>query len=76
MILQDKETGALVKVLDTVELTDPSKDSISVRIQSGQEEQDPAAVTKETLKFPSGESLPRCWFDANYRQHVAPGSHA
>ena len=39
MILQDKETGALIEVMDTEELINPSHDKIKGRIQEGQEEQ-------------------------------------
>lgn len=68
MLLHDKETGALVKVLEIEALLDPFKDSISGRVQSGEEEQDPAPALKANLIFPSGEQLPRCWVDANYRK--------
>jgi hypothetical protein len=33
----------------------------------GQEEQDPETFMKQNLVFPSGENLPLCWLDANYR---------
>jgi hypothetical protein len=29
--------------------------------------QDPAEFPKAELCFPSGENLPRCWIDPNYR---------
>jgi hypothetical protein len=67
MFLQSKEQGVLVKVLDVKELFDPSKSEIQGRIQAGEEEQDPEAFAKEGLVFPSGESLPRCWLDAEYQ---------
>jgi hypothetical protein len=38
-----------------------------VKIQEGQEEQEPESVQKQNLVFPSGESLPMCWIDADYR---------
>ena len=66
MLLQDKQTGNLVEVLDLKELFNPVQDAIQGRVQSGQEEQDPEPISKSTLLFPSGESLPRCWIDADY----------
>lgn len=68
MFLKDKETDSLVKILEVETLFMPTKSTVSGKIQSGQEEQDPTDFKKESLKFPSGESLPRCWVDANYQQ--------
>lgn len=73
MFLQDKRTSALVKILDIVELINPAKSAISVRVQKGEEEQDPESIAKDVLIFPSGENLPRCWVDADYREPDAPG---
>jgi hypothetical protein len=67
MFLQNKQTGVLVEVLEVKELIDPLTDAIQGRIQEGQEEQDPEKFAKTDLVFPSGESLPRCWLDVNYR---------
>lgn len=67
MFLQTKQTGVLVKVLDTTALIDPSANAIPGKVQSGQEEQDPEQFAKTDLIFPSGENLPRCWVDADYR---------
>lgn len=67
MLLHDKKKDVLVEVLDLVALIDPNQDKISGQVQSGQEEQDPDSSLKADLIFPSGESLPRCWVDANYR---------
>lgn len=67
MFLHSKRAGALVKVLDADELIDPSKNAIQGRIQEGEEEQEPEQFVKTDLIFPSGESLPRCWVDADYR---------
>lgn len=68
MFLQNEQTGVLVKILDTTELINPLSDKISVKVQSGEEEQDPEEMAKAELKFPSGEELPRCWLDAEYQQ--------
>lgn len=67
MFLQSKRDGDLIKILDTDELIDPLKNTIQGRIQAGQEEQDPEQFAKDDLAFPSGETLPRCWVDADYR---------
>ncbi len=67
IFLEDKQTGNLVKVLDFTALADPNKTQISGRIQAGEEEQPPESMDKNKLIFPSGENLPRCWMDANYR---------
>jgi hypothetical protein len=67
MLLHDKKKNVLVEVLDLVALINPNKDEILGQIQAGEEEQDPAPAKKADLIFPSGESLPRCWVDANYR---------
>jgi hypothetical protein len=39
-----------------------------IRVQAGEEEQDPEPIEKQNLIFPSGESLPRCWIDADYQK--------
>ncbi|MBW4601931.1 MAG: acetyltransferase [Calothrix sp. FI2-JRJ7] len=68
MLLQDKESGNLVEINDLQALISPNQDSVTVQDQSGQEEQDPEPLKKSNLIFPSGESLPRCWVDANYQK--------
>jgi hypothetical protein len=67
MLLHDKRKDVLVEVLDLEQLINPNQDKIVGQVQSGQEEQDPDPTPKSDLIFPSGESLPRCWMDANYR---------
>ncbi|MER3435204.1 MAG: acetyltransferase [Leptolyngbya sp. ERB_1_1] len=69
MLLQEKETGNLLEVLDVKLLIDPNEEMVPARDQAGQEEQDPEKYTKTGLVFPSGEALPRCWVDANYRNN-------
>lgn len=66
MLLKEKESGTLVEILDLEALLSPMKNEVSGQIQAGQEEQQPDTFAKEKLIFPSGEKLPRCWFDANY----------
>jgi hypothetical protein len=67
MFLQTKDRGVLVEVMDVTELIDPLKPHIHGRVQAGQEEQDPEEFAKGDLVFPSGETLPRCWQDADYQ---------
>lgn len=67
MLLQEKQTGNLVEILDLASLFNPAQNETQGRIQSGQEEQDPEPFNKGSLLFPSGEDLPRCWRDADYR---------
>ena len=68
MLLQNKDNGTLVEILDIQEVISPAHAEIMVRVQDGQEEQDPESVQKQSLIFPSGESLPLCWIDADYRK--------
>ncbi len=67
MLLQLKENGELVKIVDVQELINPNTDTVQAKEQQGQEEQQADSYKKENLVFPSGESLPRCWMDANYK---------
>jgi hypothetical protein len=67
MLLQNKDNGTIVEIMDILEVISPTHDEIMVRVQDGQEEQDPEPVQKQSLIFPSGESLPLCWLDADYR---------
>jgi hypothetical protein len=67
MLLQDKKTGNLVEVMDLESLINPSTSEIVIQVQAGEEEQDPEPLGKKNLSFPSGEDLPVCWLDANYK---------
>ncbi|MEO6861322.1 MAG: acetyltransferase [Microcoleus sp.] len=67
MLLQEKESGDLVEIIDIESLVSPTKNKVSGRIQAGEEEQDPANFEKAKLVFPSGEVLPRCWIEENYK---------
>jgi hypothetical protein len=67
MLLQSKDNGSIVEILDVQELINPVSDIVKGQNQLGEEEQDPISYKKENLVFPSGENLPRCWVDANYR---------
>lgn len=67
MLLQSKQNGTLVEILDIEALINPVQDHVPGRIQDGQEEQDPEEFSKQNLIFPSGEGLPRCWLVADYQ---------
>ncbi len=67
MFLQDKQDGSLIKIEDPRTLFDPNESKISGRNQSGEEEQNLADYEKTALQFPSGEELPRCWIDVDFR---------
>ncbi|WP_373546129.1 acetyltransferase [Chamaesiphon sp.] len=69
MFLQSKGSETLIEIKDKdLEiLFNPLKNEIEGRIQEGEEEQDPQPFSKQELTFASGEDLPRCWIDPNYR---------
>jgi hypothetical protein len=67
MFLLDKKTGDLVRIGDLEQLCNPLRTAVFARDQAGEEEQDWMEFSKDRLVFPSGEELPRCWVDANYR---------
>ncbi len=68
MFLTDKANGNFVEIVDLAALFDPFKTSVDGRFHAGEELQDVQAFAKTELVFPSGEALPRCWTDAEYRQ--------
>lgn len=67
MFLKDKKTGDAVEVIDLAALFDPCVDSLRGRFHAGEEMQDAETFAKAGLVFPSGEALPRCWTDPDYR---------
>lgn len=67
MLLQEKESGDLIEIMDVDDLMSPAKNEVMGRNQAGQEEQEPAKFAKTKLVFPSGEVLPRCWLEENYK---------
>ena len=67
MYLKHTGSGDLVEVLDIRALINPKQSKVAGRFHAGEELQDPANFSKSELIFPSGEALPRCWLDANYR---------
>lgn len=67
MFLMQKATHNLVEVLSIQELFDPFIPEVTAQIHAGEELQDPETFPKADLIFPSGETLPTCWTDPNYR---------
>ncbi|QZZ20510.1 acetyltransferase [Leptothermofonsia sichuanensis E412] len=67
MFLVQKNTHNLVEVLSTQELFDPFAQEVTAQSHAGEELQEPEAFLKAELMFPSGEDLPRCWVDPDYR---------
>lgn len=70
MFLQNKSAQTLIKITNIEDLFNPLRQEINGRSQEGEEEQDLQAYAKQDLVFPSGEDLPRCWLDANYRRWI------
>ncbi|HHC71698.1 MAG TPA: acetyltransferase [Thiotrichales bacterium] len=68
MFLKDKNSGDLVEVLSVADLIDPCKETVPGRFHAGEEMGEPQTFAKENLLFPSGEALPRCWMDADYKR--------
>lgn len=77
MFLKQRTDGELVEVLDTSSLADPFRVEITGRYNAGEEMPDPRTFAKADLVFCSGEALPRCWTDPDYRRHELPrtGAH-
>ncbi len=68
MLLKIKQKeDVLVEIADIIELINPMKKEVMAQIQAGEEEQPPEPLKKSDLVFPSGENLPQCWVDSNYK---------
>ena len=67
MYLKDKLSGNLVEILDLKALFDPCNSVVSGRFHAGEEIQDSEKFAKSNLIFPSGEDIPVCWIDAEYK---------
>ncbi|MBD2580546.1 acetyltransferase [Oscillatoria sp. FACHB-1406] len=67
MFVKQKSTGNLIEVWATDELCDPNQSRIEGQMHAGEELQEPEKYEKSDLIFPSGESLPQCWVDTDYR---------
>jgi hypothetical protein len=67
MYLKNQSNGDLVEILDLTALFDPFKSEVAGRIHAGEEMGDQESFPKTGLAFPSGEALPRCWVDGDYK---------
>jgi hypothetical protein len=67
MFLHDKTSSSTIEIKDLESLFNPLRNEIEGQTQEGQEEQDPQPFAKQDLTFASGEPLPRCWVDPDYR---------
>ena len=73
MFLKQKSAGRhLVEILGLNDLFSPSHAKVVGRLHYGEEVQDPEGIPKSELTFLSGEDLPRCWLDPQYRLHDLP----
>jgi hypothetical protein len=73
MFLLHRSTQVLVEILELSDLFDPFKTEVLGMAHAGEELQDPALFTKAEMGFPSEESLPICWLDGHYREHLHLG---
>ncbi|MEN7972885.1 MAG: acetyltransferase [Verrucomicrobiota bacterium] len=71
MFLKHVPTGDLVEVIDLPDVINPFSATIRARPHVGELIQRPENFLKSELVFLSGESLPLCWTDGHYREHVA-----
>ena len=71
MFLKQLTTGDLVEVIDLTDVINPYSSTIRARLHSGEVIHRAEIFLKTELSFPSGESLPLCWTDGQYREHVA-----
>ena len=71
MFLQRKFDKDIIEVLELQELFDPCVKEFLGRSHCGQEIQEPEMYPKEDMVFPSGEQLPICWLQPNYRLQTA-----
>jgi hypothetical protein len=69
MFLMQKNSEKLVEVLSLADLFNPNHSEVIGRFHAGEEMQDAERFMKAQMQFPSGEPLPKCWLDSEYRQH-------
>lgn len=67
MFLKEQKSGDLVEILGMSDLIDPFKNTVPGRFHAGEEMGEPMNFPKADLLFPSGEKLPRCWLDPEYK---------
>jgi len=67
MFLKENKSGDMVEVLDVQALIDPLVDQVQGRFHAGEEMGEGRAFAKAGLSFPSGEALPQCWINPDYK---------
>ncbi|TQV89260.1 acetyltransferase [Aliikangiella coralliicola] len=67
MLLKEKSSGNLVEVLYLSELFSLYEEELQGRYQVGDEVLVTESFKKSDLAFSSGEELPKCWTDPQYR---------
>jgi len=67
MYLKHRISGDLVEIVDEKALINPCQAHVSGRFHAGEEIQGIEQFLKSELTFPSGESMPQCWVDAEYK---------
>ncbi|MEB3179124.1 MAG: acetyltransferase [Nostocaceae cyanobacterium] len=70
MFLMHKPTGTLVEILTLDKLFNPCQTEVMGISHAGEELQEPSDFLKLEMVFPSGESLPLCWIDSQYRGKI------
>ena len=67
MLLKDKNSDGLIEISELQQLIDPFQDKVEGQMQAGEDEHFTESFSKKDLVFPSGEDLPVCWLDSNYK---------
>lgn len=67
MLLKEKQSEGLIEISAIEQLIDPFQEKVTGQMQEGQNEQPPESFKKKDLVFPSGENLPLCWLDSDYK---------
>jgi hypothetical protein len=67
MLLKEKQSEDLIEITELEQLIDPFKDRVTGQPQGGEDEKELESFKKEDLVFPSGEALPICWLDSDYK---------
>lgn len=68
MFLKQRHSDDLVEVLNTAELFDPFCTQFTGRLNCGEDLPEASQFQKDDVVFASGENLPDCWKNANYRE--------
>ena len=68
MFLRHRDSNDLVEITQLDALFDPCVSQVRGRFHAGEELQEEEPFAKSLLVFPSGEALPACWRDPNYRR--------